>query len=562
MRRTQTNPHPSSRTLLELAVVGTVTLTVTLPFILKAFHVDDTLFVYASRQIRRDPLRPYDFILNWNGTDEHMWNVTKNPPLASYCLAFSHSLFGETEAASHLTSVLFALLCTGCAWWLAMQVGAPTLWSGLLVATSPAFVVTASGVSSDTIALGFYMLAAAAFISGTRSNRSSLLILGAAAAGLSSVAKYVGITSILLLAAYSVIRARRPTWHLATLLISLAIFALWAAHGWYFYGKPHFLTATTYWSEIRAGADEALIHSAARRLYFIIATTVFFGAAVNMPLALAPFTFRRPIRSSAAAALVTAALVALLGHMLPRFAVTLHSPANWALAALWLFLATLFLRAAFRPRCPLTAELVLLWLWLAGILIFQAFFNWTVAFRIVLFAVPPAALLIAKMSTDARVPRPVLPATVAVSAIIALAVTAADARWAHSYRHAAHVLRADRPTDSRGFFHAHWGLQYYLEKNGPQRWQFLTPDIALRRGDWIVVTPIALHDGAFFQLIERQVELGTLRPVKQWTQRPLLHIHTQNRDVGVGLYSSADGPLPFGVGTSPSEIFSLYEVTR
>ncbi|HEX9286350.1 MAG TPA: hypothetical protein VF999_03675, partial [Thermoanaerobaculia bacterium] len=51
-----------SREALLLAVLTALFL---LPFVGKAFHVDDTLFLKAARQIREHPFDFYGFSVNW-----------------------------------------------------------------------------------------------------------------------------------------------------------------------------------------------------------------------------------------------------------------------------------------------------------------------------------------------------------------------------------------------------------------------------------------------------------------------------------------------------------------
>ena len=59
-------PAPAGRR--EIFLAAAVTLLVLLPFAGKAFHIDDTLFLKAARQIRVHPLDFYGFSANWFGT--------------------------------------------------------------------------------------------------------------------------------------------------------------------------------------------------------------------------------------------------------------------------------------------------------------------------------------------------------------------------------------------------------------------------------------------------------------------------------------------------------------
>ena len=51
-----------------------------LPFIDKAFHIDDPLFLWTARQIQNRPLDFYRFNVNWYWSEMPMASVTKNPP--------------------------------------------------------------------------------------------------------------------------------------------------------------------------------------------------------------------------------------------------------------------------------------------------------------------------------------------------------------------------------------------------------------------------------------------------------------------------------------------------
>src|SRR5579859_2458671 len=68
------------------AVLTVVTLACLLPFLGKAFHIDDPLFIWCGRHIVSDPWNFYDFKVNWFGKEEAMSTAMQNPPLASYYL--------------------------------------------------------------------------------------------------------------------------------------------------------------------------------------------------------------------------------------------------------------------------------------------------------------------------------------------------------------------------------------------------------------------------------------------------------------------------------------------
>ena len=45
----------------------TLVVIISVPFLNKALHIDDPLFVYEAEQILKDPLHPYQFEINWLG---------------------------------------------------------------------------------------------------------------------------------------------------------------------------------------------------------------------------------------------------------------------------------------------------------------------------------------------------------------------------------------------------------------------------------------------------------------------------------------------------------------
>ena len=64
------------------------------PFLGKAFHIDDPLFLWAGKQIVQHPGNPYGFTVTWYTEPEQMSDVTQNPPLASYYICCCQRDFG------------------------------------------------------------------------------------------------------------------------------------------------------------------------------------------------------------------------------------------------------------------------------------------------------------------------------------------------------------------------------------------------------------------------------------------------------------------------------------
>lgn len=559
---------------LRLFAVAAITIALLLPFVNKAFHVDDTLFLYSARQILKNPLRPYDFMVHWNPTEEHMWEVTMNPPLASYYSAAITGLFGEREVALHLAYMLPALGAGLATYWLALSIGASPFWSAIILVASPGFLVTATGVSSDMITLSFYVIAVAAFVRGSQKGSWGLLVFSSLAAGLCSVSKYIGITVVPLLVAYSVIRERRISPRLLVFLITLAIFSAWAVHGMLYYGRPHFFEAAMYKSKIFEAGRRFSLLSVSRRLYLIIASASFFAGSLGPSACLSAWFCRHKLRVFLISALAACVAASIMVPIRAYFGNTVSCAALPMLLA-FVCVTSVFLCWCFGGMKSWSPERWLLALWVFGILLFAAYFNWTVAVRVVLFCLPAAAILLGLAVKSGNMRHCWVKVLVGATVVLALVVTAADYHWSGSYRRIAHELMSARRNGladtgeryksnfaGKLYFQAHWGLQFYLERAG---WEYFVWSPRhneydrLESIDRLVLTPLSMPNKPLFDAVDEQIRKGALKVVNVEDISPFLCVHTQNKRTRAGFYSAGSGPVPYLFSRQPCETFILLE---
>jgi hypothetical protein len=106
------------------AALTLATIACLLPFAFKAFHIDDTFYIYCAQQIQADPLDFYGFSMNWHGNSMPVAIFANNPPLVGYYIAAVAALFGWGEAWLHIAFLIPAIaaitgtlalgkLCTG-----------------------------------------------------------------------------------------------------------------------------------------------------------------------------------------------------------------------------------------------------------------------------------------------------------------------------------------------------------------------------------------------------------------------------------------------------------------
>jgi 4-amino-4-deoxy-L-arabinose transferase-like glycosyltransferase len=519
------------------------------PFVNKAFHVDDPLFLWAGRHIQRHPVDFYGFDVNWYAADEPMWQVTMNPPLASYYLALAAAPLGWGEGPLHLAFLLPAGAVIWGTYRLAERFGSRPLLAALAALFTPVFLVSATGLMCDTLMLAFWVWAVVFWVRGVDEGRFLPLCLAGALAGLAFLTKYFAVSLVPLLAAYALARRPRgwPRWALA-LAIPVAVAAGYQALTYHLYGVNLFQNAVVYVRENQEGGS---------RLGHVLASLGFVGGCVASVLFLAPLLFaRRVLLAGPAVAAVLAAAAWSVGD-LDGFAPAENGQVRWAfLAQFAVFsaggVAVLGLAALDLARRR-DGPALLLFLWVFGTWAFTAFVNWSINGRSVLPLVPAVGVLVVRQ-LDCRYgpgPLPMRPAWLLVpSAALALAVAAADYQLAGSARTAATEFARQlvKPT-RRVWFQGHWGFQYYLQARGGV--PFDATRFNPRPGDLLIVPENNTN-----------VTLRGLPPHRELTppvEVPVLEgLTTFHPQVGAGFYYSALAPLPFAFGTVPPERYHVY----
>src|SRR5204862_2622242 len=90
-----------------LAIVAVIAALV--PFLNKAFHIDDPLFLWMAQQISQHPADPYGFSVNWYVSAKPMFSIMQNPPLNAYYMALAAKFLGWTELAMHGAFIVTAV---------------------------------------------------------------------------------------------------------------------------------------------------------------------------------------------------------------------------------------------------------------------------------------------------------------------------------------------------------------------------------------------------------------------------------------------------------------------
>lgn len=531
---------------LALAVLAAL-----VPFLNKPLNFDDPLFVWTAHHIQTHPADPYGFEVNWYGTPEPMWQVTKNPPLACYYLAIWAAVFGWSELALHAAMLLPALAVILGTHRLARHFcNRPALAAAVTLFT-PVFLVSSTTLMSDVMMLAFWVWAMVFWIEGTERGAHWRM---AAAGGLVSLAvltKYFGVCLIPLLAIWSGTRRNRVWVWGAWLAVPVAVLIVYQLATRALYGRALFSDAGVYAASTQTSAGYSMLTS-------VITTLAFTGGCVAVVVFFSPLLWRRKglALGAACAVLIAYPLFAAFKRVGP-----LEGSSPFFLAmqmAFWFAggVGVLWLALADVRRRP-DAGSWLLTLWVLGTFLFTAFFNWIINARSVLPMVPAVAILIARSLEQRReagsnAGRMRLLVPLSLSAALAWWVAWSDFCLATAVRETTRQSHA-RYGNGAGnlWFQGHWGFQYYMEAYGAKAVDALRP--AFKPGDHLA-TPSNNSN------VQRLKELAATEPGQILVKGPRW-LATVSTAVGAGFYASLWGPLPFAFGHVPPETVVVVDVT-
>jgi len=545
------------RVLGKAAIIpAVVTLMCLVPFLDKAFHIDDPLFIWSAKQIQVKPADFYGFDVNWYGTMRRMSEVTKNPPLTCYYMALAGMLFGWSEIALHTAFLVPAVLAVMGMYYLARQLCSRPVMAALAGLLTPAFLVSSTNVMCDTMMLAFWVWAIALWIEGIKTNGRLNLFLGAVLIAGCSLTKYFGMSLVVLLFVYSIVQKRRLGVWVLFLLIPVVILAgyQWMTHT--LYGRGLLSDAATYSAFIRWKKH-------GQPLSKLLTGLTFSGGGIIMVLFYTHVLWPRRVIAAVAAggaAAITFILVAICTPDISRFAVHKSVDMEWGFFIQYSLMALaggsiLALAVADFCRCK-DADSLLLMLWMFGTFIFASLVNWTVNIRSVLPIVPATGILLMRQIDRHRTSEekpgmwgilwPMVPA-----AIIAISVCWADYTLANSARTAAKAIEEKFGNQSfTVWFQGHWGFQYYMEAGGGVAYNFGQPSSL--PGDKVII-PVNNTNVKYFSKEQAKMD-------ENFKFMPCRWLATMSCPLGAGFYTDILGPLPFMAGKVRLEEYRSYVV--
>jgi 4-amino-4-deoxy-L-arabinose transferase-like glycosyltransferase len=508
------------------------------PFLNKAFHIDDPLFLWIAQQVSQHPGDPYGFSLNWYGFAQPMFSVMQNPPLSSYYMALAATFLGWSEPAMHAAFLVPAVAAILGTFFLARRLCDSPLLAALLTLFTPVFLVSATGVMCDVWLLALWVWSVESWLRGLEYHSYRFLLLASVLVAAAALTKYFGASLVPLLAAYTLVRDRRFTYRLLLLLIPVAVIIIYELMTKAKYGEGLFSNAWKY----RTSVEKQFFAQCIMGLSFT--GGCLFPAIFYVPL----LKSRRVLISGLAIfVLLLLLLFFVIGRGLAPGSIAI-TPPEALFATIGAGILALAVTDVAQRR---TADSVLLSLWVIGTFLFAAIMNWSITARTFLPMAPAVMILLLRRVTNSEASHaralwwPLFPA-----ALLSLLVTMADYKLANTARLASNQFK-DRFQAEPGtvWFEGHWGFQYYMEQ-----WRAKPmdqKDWAIASGDLVIIPVNNTNISAIVPATPSQTEQVTFRQFL---------FATMSQDTGAGFYSNRFGPLPWVCARIPPEPYLVFRV--
>ena len=454
---TATTPISTGEILRRSAPALLLATALLLPFLGKAFTVDDTVFLFEARHAVTDPLHPTAFEMAWNLRPERISAIVPTGPVMAWLLVPA-VISRHPEQVAHLVQLFWLWVAIVGTVALALRLGVPSAWSagaGLLVGIAPTVLGMAGTAMPDVPAMALGVAGLQQLVAWKQDRRWRQAVAAALLLGLAPLAR----THLVLLLG------------VGTFLLVGDVFSVagWRAGPWTRWlpviGAPLVTAGVTFLTRDPAPGAGSIAGAAAgfssmeKFVPNLLAFAVHWSLALPFAIPWAVLRWRTILARPFVIAGATAAAAVLLRIAHPDGTPWLLAP---VIALSVAAIADALVDAA-RRRDGVQFTLGL-WLLLA----LPASIYVHLPAKYLLASAPAAAILVARaLAANPTLGRPVLVATTLASALLGVAILRADTAFAGLGREAARTLIA--PEVARGrrvWYVGHWGFQWYAEEAG------------------------------------------------------------------------------------------------
>ncbi|MFP6581312.1 MAG: glycosyltransferase family 39 protein [Candidatus Hydrogenedentota bacterium] len=555
----------------EAWVAALLPVVLLLPFINKAYHIDDTVYLLIAEQILAHPLDFYGFEMNWTGRSEWVYAFNQNPPGLSYYLAVVALIFGWSEPVMHVAMLLPASLAALGIYRLAECLcGRPLLATGIAVLT-PGFLVSSSNVMCEPMMLACYVWAMVYWVRGLDSGKKGHLFASVFLIGAGVMVKFIAVTVLPLLVAYTIVRERKTSLKLFWFFVPCLMLAAYDLVAYIQYEKSFIREIILYSTYHTSHASHGTL------MQSVIVPLSFAGGCYLSALLFLPFTKGRRLGLFVLGVFfVLATAMFVMGGFDDAYAMYNDDGIRLGFAFQVVLYATggiyLFILAFSDLWRERNAESLTLLLLVGGIFIFSGFVNWVVNARSLLPMVPAVGILVVRridLSGGVRWGRVGLGVPLCVAGVLSLLVTLGDYRFAGTAREFAEQVDAEvSGVSGTVWYDGHLGFQYYMHEAG-----YAPMDFSEITGE--------LGDPGYFEAVNvalEPIEAGDV--ILIWDQRRLTNKIPEERaleskvyqmsgapwisifddDTGAGFYGLPYASLPYCFGVTGPQTYEMYKM--
>ncbi len=548
-------PMHSNNSIRDILIIVSLALALSLPFINQAFHIDDTNFLYITKQILKDPLRPYSFGINWRGTEERAFDILANPPLCPYYYALIINIFGESERVLHLAHLIFITLSAVFMYYLAKRFTKSALICSLFLVSTPAFMVMSHTIMPDITLLAFYLAGITLFIYGLDRKKNGLLILSGIFMALAGLSRYSGLTAFFVAAMYVLLKGKRIDRRvMLPFLAGGALFLVWCLHNLIFYKQLHFLKASGFQlvtltlEDIFCKIEAILVYIGSTTIFFIFFVAAFLNKA-----------YKKVFFILASISLYFSIIAKM------KYAVTsFQSIFIVAFTVSLLFFIFVAIDKIFAEKNKdIKRELIFFVVWITFIILFTSTLYF-VAVKHILLLLPPLIILFVRVVEDVvrKHAKIYLSAAILLTALLGIAVSYADFKYADVYREfALKEAPQYKTTDNTIWFCGHWGFQYYMEKSsGFKSLKYL--DNSPQKGDILIIPSLVAEHQWPCRMLQKRLSLLNIYKYR-WS----MPLRTTNARENFSFYTNVmllynPGFLAYYISIQDLEHFVIYRICR
>lgn len=589
--------------------LGLVVLLTSLPFVQRAYFVDDYYFVTMAKGLLEHPWRPYDFKSDDAGIGNVAWERGQrprmvNPPLFHYYLAAVMATVGDEPWKMRTASLLFSLMAVWSMYFLGKRFVDNPFLPTLLMAVCPAYWLTSYSLLIDSALIGCMLGSFLLFVVGHERRRLSWVIGSGVLMGLTMLVKYTGALVFALAFAWQCLDPESRRWK-ASYVAYVAggiVLLLWGIWNIATYGQMHLFATlprgfhSTSSSGIFVLGFFLMALTAARvmplprgqkadaRLIGLLGLVLVLGLPAikaSSPTLWLEATYADKIL--VLSSFLGGGLIFMLGSLLllamkPRVATAMFG--MWGIVLFYLFhsrfggfavlesvLLSLFIVGAMAflwlaGECLARRQIRhadFLWVWLAlGIAELITVMPWT-AGRYLLGIVPPFAWIAFHLYRQGKKPW-LWRAVLGTTAVMGLLLAHADFIQANTI-----AYLSERLAEKRSEFEAHapktqshWyfladtfdGAQPYIE---PLGWENVLPYQSFKKGDLFLR---AYYRKSSWWMVDT---MRQFKPVWTIEMRSWNLFRVMDVPASAGFYASCWGALPWTITDHPLERFELYQ---